>query len=107
MKNDPFDFTYHLGDNELSVEAKITSEGRDTTYADLKGPGEPGEAPEAEILMVHLIEPKIADDNSGTRRKMLPFSTEAIFIRPWAKSKMVFLQDALEEAAIESWENSQ
>jgi hypothetical protein len=106
MKNDPFDFTYHLGDNELSVEAQITP-GIPAEGPSHASGGQPAEPTTAEILSVYLIEFDELKQNTTKPRKMIPFDTGSIFIRPWAKSKMKFLTDDLEEKAIEEWRDSQ
>jgi len=91
-------FTYHLGDNTLEVEAEVMPIVP-ATRPDMRGPGDPAEGGDAEILDVQLV----------TDKGAVPFNIEDIYIRKFGAlkdGKPVYqdLYDVLEAEAVRRME---
>lgn len=84
-------YTYHLGDNTLEVEATVTPFVDAVRYPG--GGGRPAEGGEVEILEVRLLD---LDSN-----KSIPFDPDGIFTRRFASARFYDLYEELEEAARE------
>jgi len=92
MKAQTVNFTYHLGDNTLEVEATVTPVVGAVRYSG--GGGQPAEGGEVEILEVRLLD---LDSN-----KSVPFNPDGIFTRRWGRAQFYDLYKELEEAAGEA-----